>query len=249
MAAERVLGRERAAAAVGDEARIGPGFHVESRDAMDGDDDDGEDEVGIAGGQQVVEHHAQPALHARLELPDGKRLPDVEEPEEREGERLQPEASGGERGQRQEGDDLVPDERAVVLDAEVAARHAAGPDAHEEERHGEEGDGERRQRQREEPVEPQAASVPAVPGARGASPAPKPRAMKCAGCARRNRASGRREVVESAAVDRDRLAVGAHQETPLPLRISPMRVSGTPSMSVRSSMLSRALVGAVKHSS
>src|SRR5690348_18224329 len=50
-----------------------------------------------------------------------------------------------------------------------------------------------------------------VPGARGASPAPNPRAMKCAGCATRKRASGALEVVVSAAIDLHRLAVVAQQ--------------------------------------
>src|SRR6185503_9684641 len=53
--------------------------------------------------------------------------------------------------------------------------------------------------------------VPNVPGALGASPTPNPRAMKCAGCATRKRASGAGEVVVSAAIDLHRLAVGAQQ--------------------------------------
>src|SRR5258708_33341046 len=56
-----------------------------------------------------------------------------------------------------------------------------------------------------------ATSVPKVPGALGARPAPKPSAMKCAGWARRNFASGPGEVVVSAAIDAHRLAVGSHQ--------------------------------------
>src|SRR5258708_25335506 len=56
-----------------------------------------------------------------------------------------------------------------------------------------------------------ATSVPKVPGAFGARPAPKPSAMKCAGWARRNFASGPGEVVVSAAIDAHRLAVGSDQ--------------------------------------
>src|SRR5512140_3643057 len=55
------------------------------------------------------------------------------------------------------------------------------------------------------------ASVPKVPGARGARPLPNPRAMKCAGCDSRKRASGVLEVVVSAAIDLHRLGVGAQQ--------------------------------------
>src|SRR4051812_32009221 len=55
-------------------------------------------------------------------------------------------------------------------------------------------------------------SVPAVPGATGDKPAPKPSAMKCAGCETRKRASGRSgEVVVSAAIDLHGLAVRAEQ--------------------------------------
>src|SRR5512140_3572857 len=57
----------------------------------------------------------------------------------------------------------------------------------------------------------QPASVPKVPGARGARPLPKPRAMKCAGCDSRKRASGVREVVVSAAIDLHGLAVGSEE--------------------------------------
>src|SRR5258706_11075201 len=53
-----------------------------------------------------------------------------------------------------------------------------------------------------------ATSVPKVPGAFGASPAPNPSAMKCAGWPARKRASGAREVVVSAAIDLHRLAFG-----------------------------------------
>ena len=41
----------------------------------------------IPGGQQVVEHHAEPVLHRRVELADRRRLHDVEEAEQREGDR------------------------------------------------------------------------------------------------------------------------------------------------------------------
>src|SRR4051812_21082974 len=64
------------------------------------------------------------------------------------------------------------------------------------------------------------ASVPKVPGARGASPLPNPRAMKCAGCDSRKRASGALEVVVSAAIDLHGFAVGtqqAHALAPLDL--------------------------------
>src|SRR5258706_12107057 len=56
-----------------------------------------------------------------------------------------------------------------------------------------------------------ATSVPKVPGAQGTRPLPNPRAMKCAGWPKRNRASGAREMVESAPIDLHRLAVGAEQ--------------------------------------
>src|SRR3982751_5588541 len=57
-----------------------------------------------------------------------------------------------------------------------------------------------------------ASAVPAVPGATGDKPAPKPSAMKCAGCETRKRASGRGgEVVVSAAIDLHGLAVGSEQ--------------------------------------
>src|SRR6185503_967391 len=56
-----------------------------------------------------------------------------------------------------------------------------------------------------------ATSVPKVPGARGASPAPNPSAMKCAGCETRKRRSGLGEMVEAAAIDLHGLAVGSHQ--------------------------------------
>src|SRR5688572_29595511 len=58
---------------------------------------------------------------------------------------------------------------------------------------------------------PQPARVPKVPGAQRARPLPNPRAMKCAGCETRKRASGALEVVVSAAIDLHRLAVPVQQ--------------------------------------
>src|SRR5512143_2942874 len=51
-------------------------------------------------------------------------------------------------------------------------------------------------------------SVPTVPGALGASPLPKPNAIRCAGWPRRNWKSGR-EVVITGVLDGQGLAVGA----------------------------------------
>src|SRR5258706_1050870 len=87
----------------------------------------------IPGGEDVVEHDAEAALQAQLELPDRRRLHHIEDAEKEERRRLPARIVGREREHEQERDDLVPAHRAVIRDAKVAARALAGPDADGEE--------------------------------------------------------------------------------------------------------------------
>ena len=114
-------------------------------------DEDGEHEQGVAGGDDVVEHHAETALEAAVRPAHRGRLDDVEEAEQRHRDRL-PDQRGGREHQHQPGcDHLVPHDAAVVGNAEcppgaVGRQHAGDEQAGEQ---GEEDElGQRRADQR-----------------------------------------------------------------------------------------------------
>src|SRR6185369_9536206 len=101
-----------------------------------------EREERIAGGGEVVDHHAEPVLERLVELPDRRRLRDVEEAEEEERDADEEGIRVDKVQHEQESDDLVPDDRLVVGHAEVAAGHLRSPDA--DQRKDDDGDAERR---------------------------------------------------------------------------------------------------------
>src|SRR5688500_4377158 len=91
-----------------------------------------ENEKRVARRHEIVQHDAEPAVEAALDPADGRRLHDVEGAEGDEARELPAELVRQHGYDENEGNDLVPDHRAVVVDAEVTRRDPAGPYAEHE---------------------------------------------------------------------------------------------------------------------
>ena len=123
-----------------------------------------------------------PFLNARIELPDRRRLHDVEKTEDDKGRR-NPQGSPRRNTARGETPRLRP--RRSRRDRERRGRALSLPPPRR--RSARARRSRRRTRHREsEPAAPRRSvlrrSVPKVPGATGARPAPNPSAIQCAGC-------------------------------------------------------------------
>src|SRR5512134_1037184 len=214
----------------------------------------GEREQGVRGSDDVVEHDAEAAAVASLELTDGRRLCDVEEAEQHERRSLPGELAGHDGKHEKECDHLVPYHAAVVGDAEVAAGHLAGPQAGEEkdDDHREE---RRRMQRPKRPADPPAERAACGAGGEGRKP--------CAE-AERDRVRGMREGEPERRAQRDhrcppkwskppRCAIGlpfaSRMLNPEPASIVPTRVSASPSSTASKSSAVRRAGGAVKTSS
>ena len=183
---------------------------------------------------------AGPQLEAPVGPADRARLGGVEKAEQRERGQLRPPRRRHQQPQHDpERDDLVPDDRARVGDAQVARGDRAGPPAEQQRRRRSATPSRaRRASGRAATKASQAHSVPTVPGARGDSPLPKPSAIQCAGCSAMKAALARRggaharEVVEAgraafAAPNRRRAAAAAATRP----ASRPMRLTRTPAAS------------------
>jgi hypothetical protein len=94
-------------------------------------------------GDHIVDHHAEAALHAAIQPADRPRLPHIEQTEQHEAGQQHPPAHLAVRQQRGNqqrtqcdplADEFIPDQAAVVVHAERATGHSAGPYAEHETR-------------------------------------------------------------------------------------------------------------------
>jgi hypothetical protein len=95
---------------------------------------DRQHEQRVAGGEKVVGHHTGAVLQGGVDLADGRRLDDVEEPEDAEGDRVAQRIAAGEKKDEQERGNFVDDDAAVIGRAQMASGYLRGPRADEGQR-------------------------------------------------------------------------------------------------------------------